>query len=91
MAFSDLDPESSVVVTDLDGKPVEGDRKSSIEFRFDLGIYKARADLGAVLHAHPPICDIVRGCKSRATGGLGPCSFHLEGSAAAPVFAFRFG
>jgi len=54
MAFSALDPESSVVVIDLDGDVVEGDRKPSIEFRFHLGIYRARPDVGSVLHAHPP-------------------------------------
>jgi ribulose-5-phosphate 4-epimerase/fuculose-1-phosphate aldolase len=54
MAFGTLDPESSVVVIDLDGNPVDGARKPSIEFRFHLGVYKVRPDVGAVLHAHPP-------------------------------------
>ena len=54
MAFSDLDHGSSVVVIDLDERLVEGERKPSMEFRFHLGIYKARPDVGAVLHAHPP-------------------------------------
>ena len=54
MAFSDLDPESSVAVIDLGERLVEGKRNPSMEFRFHLGIYKARPDVGAVLHAHPP-------------------------------------
>ena len=54
MAFSALDPGSGVVVIDLDGNVVEGDRKPSMEFRFHLGIYGMRSDVGAVLHAHPP-------------------------------------
>ena len=54
MAFAHLDPNSSVVVTDLDGNPVDGAQKPSIELRFHLGIYKARPDVGAILHAHPP-------------------------------------
>lgn len=54
MTFSTLDPQSSVVVIDLEGNLVEGLRKPSVEFRFHLGIYKARPDVGAVLHAHPP-------------------------------------
>ena len=54
MAFGALDPESSVVVIDLDGNHVEGVRKPSMEFRFHLGIYKIRPDVGAVLHAHSP-------------------------------------
>lgn len=54
MTFGTMDPESSVVVIDLDGNHVDGVRKPSMEFRFHLGIYKARPDVGAVLHAHPP-------------------------------------
>ena len=54
MAFANLDPNSSVVVTDLDGNPVDGAQKPSIELRFHLGIYNARPDIGAILHAHPP-------------------------------------
>jgi ribulose-5-phosphate 4-epimerase/fuculose-1-phosphate aldolase len=54
MTFGTMDPESSVVVMGLDGNQVDGVRKPSIEFRFHLGIYKARPDVGAVLHAHSP-------------------------------------
>jgi len=54
MTFGTMDPESSVVVIDLEGNQVDGVRKPSIEFRFHLGIYKARPDVGAVLHAHSP-------------------------------------
>ena len=54
MTFGAMDPESSVVVIDLDGNHVDGVRKPSMEFRFHLGIYKVRPDVGAVLHAHPP-------------------------------------
>ncbi len=54
MTFGTMDPESSVVVIDLDGNQVDGVRKPSMEFRFHLGIYKARPDVGAVLHAHSP-------------------------------------
>lgn len=54
MAFSASDPKSSVVVIDLEGNVVEGDRKPSMEFKFHLGICSARSDVGAVLHAHPP-------------------------------------
>jgi len=54
MAFGAMDPESSVVVIDLDENQVDGVRKPSMEFRFHLGIYKVRPDVGAVLHAHSP-------------------------------------
>jgi ribulose-5-phosphate 4-epimerase/fuculose-1-phosphate aldolase len=54
MTFGAMDPESSVVVIDLDGSQVDGVRKPSMEFRFHLGIYNVRPDVGAVLHAHSP-------------------------------------
>jgi len=54
MSFGAMDIESSVVVIDVDGNHVDGVRKPSMEFRFHLGIYKVRPDVGAVLHAHPP-------------------------------------
>lgn len=85
MAFSDLDPESSVVVIDLDGKPVEGDRKPSIEFRFHLGIYKARADVGAVLHAHPPYATSYAVTNQELPMVSGPARFILK---KVPLLAF---
>jgi L-ribulose-5-phosphate 4-epimerase len=54
MAFSAMAPSMSVVVIDLDGNPVDGDQKPSIESKFHLGIYRVRPDVGAVFHAHPP-------------------------------------
>src|SRR5690242_5245041 len=46
-----------MVITDLDGGLVEGapGRKPSSEIMMHLEAYKARADVGAVVHAHPPL------------------------------------
>jgi L-fuculose-phosphate aldolase len=46
-----------MVITDLDGKLVEGapGRKPSSETLMHLVAYHARADVGAVVHAHPPL------------------------------------
>jgi L-fuculose-phosphate aldolase len=46
-----------MVVTDLDGTLVSGapDRKPSSEIQMHLVVYQARADVGAVVHAHPPL------------------------------------
>lgn len=43
-----------IVILDLDGKRVEGKREASSEIRLHLVIYKERADIGGVVHAHPP-------------------------------------
>jgi L-fuculose-phosphate aldolase len=41
-------------VTDLDGKKIQGDRDPSSEMLMHLEVYRQRADVQAVVHAHPP-------------------------------------
>jgi L-fuculose-phosphate aldolase len=45
---------ADMVVTDLEGNPESGGKPSS-EMRMHLAIYKVRADLGAIVHAHPTV------------------------------------
>jgi len=78
MVFSAMDSESSVVVIDLDGNAVEGNRKPSMEFRFHLGIYKARPELGAVLHAHPPYATSYAVADVELPMVTGPARFILK-------------
>jgi L-fuculose-phosphate aldolase len=85
MAFGTLDPESSVVVIDLDGNNVDGVRKPSMEFRLHLGIYKVRADVGAVLHAHPPYATSYAIAKQELPMVSGPGRFILK---KVPLLAF---
>jgi L-fuculose-phosphate aldolase len=44
-----------LVVTDLDGKKLQGDRDPSSEMQMHLEVYRQRPDARAVVHAHPPI------------------------------------
>src|SRR5947209_16110257 len=44
-----------MVVTDLDGRKLAGDRDPSSEMQMHLEVYRQRADVQAVVHAHPPI------------------------------------
>jgi L-fuculose-phosphate aldolase len=48
-----LDPEDLVIVG-LDGQ-IQGDRRPSSELQMHLAVYRQRADVQAVVHAHPPI------------------------------------
>lgn len=48
-----------VVIMDLDGDVVEGDRKPSSEFPFHRIIYKNRPDISAVIHTHPIYSNIM--------------------------------
>jgi len=46
--------EQDVVAVDLDGKVVRGSGKPSSEGKMHYEIYKRRADVHAIIHAHPP-------------------------------------
>lgn len=43
-----------LITVDLDGHVVEGNLKPSSELKMHLAVYRARPDVGAVVHAHPP-------------------------------------
>jgi L-fuculose-phosphate aldolase len=43
-----------MVITDLDGRKVAGERDPSSELKMHLEVYRNRADIRAVVHAHPP-------------------------------------
>jgi L-fuculose-phosphate aldolase len=42
-------------ITDLAGKKIAGERNPSSEMQMHLEVYRQRADVNAVVHAHPPI------------------------------------
>jgi len=46
--------EGLLLVVDLEGKVLEGRRKAFSELDLHLAIYRARPEVEAVLHAHPP-------------------------------------
>jgi L-fuculose-phosphate aldolase len=54
LPYDSLRP-SDIVFLDGDGQPT-GKRTPSSEWRFHSDILRARADVGAVLHAHAPYC-----------------------------------
>ncbi len=54
VSYVSLKP-SDIVFLDGDGRPT-GKRTPSSEWRFHYDILRARADVGAVLHAHAPYC-----------------------------------
>jgi L-fuculose-phosphate aldolase len=44
-----------MVVVDYEGNKIGGDRDASTELPMHLEIYRNRPDVGAVVHAHPPL------------------------------------
>ncbi len=49
--YFETKPED-IVITDIDGKVVEGEKRPTSELSFHLGLYKTRADVNAVVHTH---------------------------------------
>ena len=44
-----------LVITDMDGKKLAGERDPSSELLMHLVVYRRRPDVNAVVHAHPPV------------------------------------
>jgi L-ribulose-5-phosphate 4-epimerase len=53
VSYDDLTPES-MVVCDLDGQVVEGDFAASSDTASHAYVYRARLDVGGVVHTHSP-------------------------------------
>src|SRR6188472_820654 len=43
-----------MVITDLEGKKLAGERSASSELKMHIEVYRHRPDVRAVVHAHPP-------------------------------------
>jgi L-fuculose-phosphate aldolase len=50
--YMEITPED-IVLMDLDGNVLEGERVASVEHKVHLECYKRRANVGAVVHSHP--------------------------------------
>jgi len=47
--------EQMMVITDLEGKKLSGERNPSSEMQMHLEVYRQRPEIQAVVHAHPPV------------------------------------
>ena len=73
-----------LLVTDMEGNVLEGNRHPSSETKMHLAVYRGRPDVGAVVHAHPPVSTAFAVCRrgmetpylSELVTGLGavPCT-----------------
>jgi L-fuculose-phosphate aldolase len=53
--YAAMEPRD-LVLLDLEGRTLQGDRKPTTEWPMHAAIYRARRDVGAVVHAHAPFC-----------------------------------
>lgn len=49
--YAEMKPED-ILIIDMEGKVIEGDRNPSVEKYMHLNIYKERDDVNAIIHAH---------------------------------------
>jgi L-fuculose-phosphate aldolase len=52
-----------LLVIDLDGRVLEGDRHPSSEGKMHLEVYRTRPEVRAVIHAHPPVATAFAVCR----------------------------
>jgi len=67
--YDEMTP-SMIVDMSLEGRPDSDHVRSSVEWRFHRDIYRARPDIGAIVHAHP------RNCTALACTGRSIPPFH---------------
>jgi L-fuculose-phosphate aldolase len=53
LAYEQMEP-ADVVEIDLDGRVASGRREPSSEWRVHCAVYRARPDVGAIVHTHSP-------------------------------------
>lgn len=58
MIYEDM-VESDILVVDIEGNVIEGERKASVDTQALLYIFKHRADINAVIHTHQPYATAV--------------------------------
>ena len=55
--YMEITPED-IVLMDLDGNVLEGERVASVEHKVHLEAYKRRPNVGAVVHSHPIVSSV---------------------------------
>jgi L-fuculose-phosphate aldolase len=53
--YAAMEPHD-LILLDLGGRTLQGDRKPTTEWPLHAALYRARPDVGAVVHAHAPFC-----------------------------------
>ena len=68
-----------ICTIDFDGNVIEGNGKPPLEFHLHAGVYKARSDVGAVIHCHPNWSTIL------STAGAEYLPVYAQGSLVYPL------
>ena len=52
-----------LLLTDMEGRVLDGDRHPTSEIKMHLEVYRRRPDVSAVVHAHPPVATAFAVCR----------------------------
>jgi L-fuculose-phosphate aldolase len=72
--------EDQILVVDMQGSVLAGSMKPSSETKMHLAVYRARPDVEAIVHAHPP-----------AATGFAACRVRLDQDVILPEVVFGLG
>jgi ribulose-5-phosphate 4-epimerase/fuculose-1-phosphate aldolase len=70
---------ADICTIDFDGNVIEGNGKPPLEFHLHAGVYKARSDVGGVIHCHPKWSTVL------STAGLAYLPVYAQGSLVYPL------
>lgn len=68
-----------ICTIDFDGNVIEGNGKPPLEFHLHAGVYKARSDVGGVIHCHPNWSTVL------STAGVDYLPVYAQGSLVYPL------
>ena len=68
-----------ICTIDFDGNVIEGNGKPPLEFHLHAGVYKARSDVGGVIHCHPKWSTVL------STAGSAYLPVYAQGSLVYPL------
>ena len=68
-----------ICTIDFDGNVIEGNGKPPLEFHLHAGVYKARTDVGGVIHCHPNWSTVL------STAGVEYLPVYAQGSLVYPL------
>lgn len=77
LPYETLVPED-IVVVDLARGTYEGRNKPSIELQLHRGVYLARPDAGAIVHAHPPVASALAVSRKPLPLVIDACTFAFK-------------
>jgi L-fuculose-phosphate aldolase len=70
--YESIEPQD-IVVLDLNGDVVDGTKKPSIEYHLHLAVYRARADVNAIVHTHSEYCTAMAIARKPIPGAAEDC------------------